>query len=307
MAHLQDVLVRFETLLVILVLASLIRSGAARRFPALTTYLGIRAAFGVLLTALLWFGANDQHSAVSCAYFFSFWANCLSLAIATFFVCQEVFRKVMEPVPGLRRLGLVAFRWVSIVTMLVGIGVFAMPTLLTSTVPAVVAGPGHSVNFAAVVGTIALDLGRCVSILELCLLAFLALTIHTLGRTYRSRLFGIAFGFGLQAGADLLAYALWVRFPHLQSPVNFAYQIAITVVLLTWTAYFLVPEPAAERKMIVLAPTSVATRWNGLAAGIGQAPALAPATAPTGFFLQDIEGVVDRVLARNPVAVGGRD
>lgn len=304
MAHLQDVLVRFETLLVILVLAALVRSGCARRFPALTTYLGIRAAFGVLLTALLWLGANDHRSAVSCAYFYSFWANCLSLAIATFFVCQEVFRKVMEPVPGLRRLGLVAFRWVSIVTMLVGIGVFAMPTLITGVMPGIMSS-GKSV-FAAVVGTVALDLGRCVSILELCLLAFLALAIHTLGRTYRSRLFGIALGFGLQAAADLLAYALWVRFPHLESPVNLAYQIAITVVLLTWTAYFLVPEPAAERKMIVLAPTSVATRWNGLAAGIGQAPAMAPATAPTGFFLQDIEGVVDRVLARNPVAVSGR-
>ena len=298
MAHLQDVLVRFETLLVILVLAALIRSGSARRFPALTTYLGIRAAFGVLLTALLWSGPQEHNGIASCIYFFSFWTNCIACAIATFFVCQEIFRKVMEPVPGLRRLGLVAFRWVSIVTGLVGIGVFAMPALV---------GSASHGTFSQIVATFALDLGRCVSILELCLLAFLALTIHTLGRTYRSRLFGIAFGFGLQAGADLLAFALWVKFPHLESPVNLGYQLAITAVLLTWTAYFLVPEPAAERQMIVLAPTSVATRWNGLAAGIGQAPALAPATAPTGFFLQDIEGVVDRVLARNPVAVGGRN
>lgn len=297
MAHLQDVLVRFETLLVLVVLASLIRSGSARRFPALTTYLGIRAGFGVLLTALLWSGPQEQHGITSCIYFCSFWANYISCALAIFFVCQEVFRKAMEPVPGLRRLGLVAFRWVSIVTMLVGIGVFAMPTLVVS---------GSSTTFSATLATVALDLGRCVSILELCLLAFLALSIHSLGRTYRSRLFGVALGFGLQAGAELITAALWVKFPHLDSPVNLAYQIAITAVLLTWTAYFLVPEPAAERKMIILAPTSVVNRWNGLASGIGQAPALAPATAPTGFFLQDIEGVVDRVLARNPVAVSGR-
>jgi hypothetical protein len=30
-------------------------------------------------------------------------------------------------------------------------------------------------------------------------------------------------------------------------------------------------------------------------------PEAVPAGAPTGFFLQDIEGVVDRVLAKNPV------
>lgn len=297
MAHLQDVLVRFETLLVIVVLFALIRSGSARRLPALTTYLGIRAAFGVLLTALLLSGPQEQKGFVSCVYFFSFWANYICCAVATFFVCQEVFRKVMEPVPGLRRLGLVAFRWVSVVTLLVGIGVFAMPTLVASSA---------SMTFSNILATVALDLGRCVSILELCLLAFLALTIHTFGRTYRSRLFGIALGFGLQAGADLITAALWVRFPHLESPLNLAYQIAITAVLLTWSAYLLIPEPAAERRQLVLAPTSVVARWNGLASGIGQAPALAPATAPTGFFLQDIEGVVDRVLARNPVAVSGR-
>lgn len=298
MAHLQDVLVRFETLLVILVLAALIRSGSARRFPALTTYLGIRAAFGVLLTALLLSGPMEQHGVVHCVYFLSFWISCIACAIATFFACQEVFKKVMEPVPGLRRLGLVAFRWVTIVTLLVGIGVFAIPTLVES---------HASARFDSTVVTIALDLGRCISILELGLLAFLALTIHTFGRTYRSRLFGIALGFGMQAGADLIAYALCVKFPHLESPMNMGYQIAITVVLLTWTAYFLIPEPAVERRQLVLAPASVVARWNGLASGIGQAPALAPATAPTGFFLQDIEGVVDRVLARNPVAVGGRN
>lgn len=297
MAHLQDVLVRFETLLVILVLASLIRSGSARRFPALTTYLGIRAGFGLILTALLLSGPQEHNGIASCAYFICFWANCICCAVATFFVCQEVFRKVMEPVPGLRRLGLVAFRWVSIVTLLVGIAVFAMPTLVASS---------SHMRFNDMVATVALDFGRCVSILELCLLAFLALTIHTLGRTYRSRLFGVALGFGLQAGADLIGYAMWVKFPGLESPVNLGYQIAITVVLLTWSAYFLIPEPAAERKQLVLAPTSVVARWNGLAGGIGQAPALAPATAPSGFFLQDIEGVVDRVLARNPVAVSGR-
>jgi len=53
--------------------------------------------------------------------------------------------------------------------------------------------------------------------------------------------------------------------------------------------------------MIVLPPNSMLARWNALAKGLGQMPEPVMAGAPTGFFLQDIEGVVDRVLAKNPV------
>ncbi len=55
--------------------------------------------------------------------------------------------------------------------------------------------------------------------------------------------------------------------------------------------------------MVVLPPQSMLARWNSLAKGLGQLSQPAVAGAPTGFFLQDIEGVVDRVLAKNPVVV----
>jgi len=298
MAHMQDILVGLEPALVLAALAILLKGGYARRLPAFTTYLAIRGGSGLVLNTLLWTGLAESHGGASCIYFFSFWTRYVALAIATFFVCQEVFKKVMEPVPGLRRLGLVAFRWVCAVTMLVGMAVFAIPSIVSN----------HSTaRLDSLIVSVSFDLGRCISILELCLLAFLALTIHALGRTYRSRVFGIALAFGIQAGCELICFALLSNYPgRLDSAINMFNQVSVTAVLLIWTAYFLIPEPAAERRVIVLAPTSVAARWNGLAAGIGHAPALAPATAPTGFFLQDIEGVVDRVLARNPVAVSGR-
>lgn len=299
MAHLQDILVWLEPVLVVAALAVLLKIGAARRFPAFTTYLAMRAVYVALLGALLWSGLADyKHGYASCIYFVTFWAGYLALAVATFFVCQEVFRKVMEPVPGLRRLGLIVFRWVCAVTLLVGVAGFIIPTIISS---------HNTGKMDQLIVSVILDLGRCISVLELCLLAFVAFSIHSLGRTFRSRLFGIALGFGLQAGGELITFALLARYPgHLASAINFVFQISITAVLLTWIGYFLVPEPAAERKLLVLAPTSVVARWNGLASGIGQAPTLAPSTAPSGFFLQDIEGVVDRVLARNPVAVNGR-
>ena len=115
----------------------------------------------------------------------------------------------------------------------------------------------------------------------------------------RSRLFGIGLGFGVQAASELVTSALLARYPGLSSPANLFLEITTTLVLLTWTVYFVVPEPEAERNLIVLPPQSMLARWNALAKGLGQLPEVAVAQ-PTGFFLQDIESVVDRVLAKNP-------
>ena len=299
MIHLQETLINLEPVLLLLALVAFVKSGSARRLPALTTYFALRLVSLAYLQVVFRLGGAPPQcgSPWYTAYFYGYWLSYIAAAISIFFVVQEVFHRVMEPVPGLRRLGLLAFRWVSVVTLVVGLGAVALPAITADKTGA---------DFGSMVGVLGLDLARCVSILELCLLAFLALSIHTLGRSFRSRLFGIGLGFGLQAGAELIASALEMRNPKLESPANIVLQICITVVLLTWTVYFAIPEPEEERNLVVLPPSSVMARWNGLAGGIGQAPALAPATAPTGFFLQDIEGVVDRVLARNPVAVGTR-
>lgn len=290
MAQLQDLLIRLEPLFLLIAAVVLVRSGCARKYPALSAYFVLRGVVCMILEAVLWSGMPHQGSVRYLVYYFGFYFNYLVISIAIFFVIQEVFKKVMEPVPGLRRLGLMAFRWVGVVSAVVSVGTI---TLSADT-------PHVGFFYLCKLGP---SLMRCVTIMELCLVAFLALTIHALGRSFRSRLFGIAMGFGLQAGMDLVNSALIVRFPGAASPVNTVSQIMTTGVLLMWTAYFLLPEPASERNMIVLPPSSVMARWNALAKGIGQTPEAGVATPSTGFFLQDIEGVVDRVLAKNPVVI----
>jgi hypothetical protein len=290
MAHLQDLLVRLEPLFLLIAGVVFVRSGCARKYPALSVYFVVRGVMCMFLEGLLWKGMPAQGTTGYLLFYFSYYFNYLIISIAIFFVIQEVFRKVMEPVPGLRRLGLLAFRWVSVVSLVVSVGTITLS-----------AEQRHvGVFYLCSLGP---HLMRCVTIMELCLVAFLALTIHALGRSYRSRLFGIAMGFGLQAAMDLVGAAMIVRFPGTASPVNMVLQVATTLVLLLWTGYFLIPEPASERNMIVLPPSSVMARWNALAKGIGQTPEAAVATPTTGFFLQDIEGVVDRVLAKNPVVI----
>jgi hypothetical protein len=290
MTQLLQSLVNLEPVFLLLAAVAFFKSGASRRFPALTTYFVVRGIFLLMLDGLLWRGGMPAYGTVRyTVYFYGYYLDFIVCAIAIFFVVQEIFKHVMEPVPGLRRLGLLAFRWISIVSLVVSVGAVVLP-----------AAGRTDVQYYLLCG-IGPHLARCVSILELCLLAFLALSIHTLGRSFRSRLFGIGLGFGLQAAADLVTSSLISQHPVLANSVNLFDQIATTVVLLTWTAYFMIPEPATERSMIVLPPTSVMARWNALARGIGQAPEMAAGGEPTGFFLQDIEGVVDRVLAKNPV------
>ncbi len=289
MAHSQDFLVQLEPILVLLAAIVFFKSGSARRFPAMSTYLAIRGGSTLLLEALLWnlvptISPNIHYT----IYFYTYWITYVASAVAIFFVIQEVFKLVMEPVPGLRRLGLLAFQWVSVISVVVVIGVVALP--------ASIAGP-----FGNCISPIAVELVRCVSVMEICLLAFLFLSAQALGRTFRSRSFGIALGFGIQAASELAAAALVTRYPDLTSFTNIFTQCATLLMLATWTVYFLIPEPKAERERVVLAPGSALARWNSLANGLGQMPQVATAQSSTGFFLQDIEGVVERVLAKNPV------
>jgi hypothetical protein len=292
MEHLQEILIRLEPVLVALAAFSFFKSKSAQRLPAMATYVVVRLVSLAYLEVVYNLGGamTTTTSARYEAYFYGFWVTYIAITVSIFFVVQEVFKRVMEPVPGLRRLGLMAFRWISVVSIVVAVGAVALPNAMAE----------HTDN-ANKIGPVCVQMMRCVSVMELCLLAFLALSIHSLGRSFRSRLFGIGLGFGVQAATELIFSAIPSSCPGLTSISNVSQQMVASIVLVTWTAYFLVREPEAERNLIVLPPSSMLARWNALAKGLGQMPEPVMAGAPTGFFLQDIEGVVDRVLAKNPV------
>lgn len=290
MAHLQEVLVRLEPLFLLIAAGYFFHSRSARRYPALATYFVLRGAqllFAEIVLHVWGIGPLECDTPRYAVYFWGYWISYLAIAVAIFFVVQEVFKRVMEPIPGLRRLGLMAFRWVSVVSLVITVGAIALPAGMKAS------------GFDP--GPVAGQMARCVSVMELCLLAFLALTIHSLGRSFRSRLFGISLGFGMQAAADLVFTALYNRYPGLTSGAALALEMVTLFVLVVWAVYFMAPEPEEERNMIVLPPQSMLSRWNALAKGLGHMPQPVIAGAPTGFFLADIEGVVDRVLAKNPV------
>jgi hypothetical protein len=279
-----------EPLFMVLALVVLLRSREQRRFPALFAYVAIRLSSTVLLYSLMHFThivGIDQRTAYAW-YFYTYWASYVAGAVVVFLVLQEMFQSSMAPFPGLKWLGTITFRWVACISF-----VAAMATLFT---------PGEKGD-RFLLGFVA-QVMRCESIFILSLLLFLMLAAGKLGLSYRSHVFGISFGFGIMAAADLVASA--TAFHHGSSFVSSTMSIVTTsasmVTLLVWSIYFVQPEPA--RRIATLNPSSPLARWNEIATTLGQSTPRPVVTVPANdFFLQDVEKVVDRILVKNSLNV----
>lgn len=278
-----------EPALNLLVLVLAYRVGLSRRFPAMIAYLVLRLVSSVSLMGVLDAGRLAGMTAQGQAhiYFYGFWTTYVASAIAIYFVIQQIFRELMRPVPDLGRLGMVAFRWVSIVSVLITLAAVALPAL--------------NGNFSFASTTV--DLMRSISIMALCLLAFLGLTVRLMGLSFRSPLFGMGLGFALQAVLDTVLPALLFHHQPAGAIEQLVMQIGPMAALIVWMGYFLVPRMEAELSAVALPVSSPLIRWNEIAKALGHnAPHVAVGQSQA-FFLQDVEGVVDKVLTKNSISV----
>lgn len=258
-----------------------------RRFPAMGSYLALRVVSTPILSLLL-LGQSGQFSnsadferLSAQAYFFTFWAVYIAGAILLYFICMEVFRSALSSLPGLLRFGVVIFRWAVLVSVIVTLS---------------------SVSFAhrgvLIIPDVAIQLMRSVSLLELCLLAFLCLSMNALRLSVRDLAFGIALGFGVLSSNDFVFASLTARFASLTAPLQFVYESVILFSLATWVVYCALPEPV--RKPVVMPVNSTIYRWNEIASALGHTGTQVAVQQPANsFFLTDVENVVEKVLKRN--------
>jgi len=263
------------------------KKGLNRRFPAMWAYLVLRVVSSPV-DSLLLLGETGRlvHTrefqiGSAQAYFFTFFAVYIGSAILLYFICMEVFRNALAAMPGLQKLGVVIFRWAVLVSMIVTIS---------------------SVSFAhrgvLIISDISIPLMRSVSLLELCLLAFLCLSMNALRLSVRDMAFGIALGFGAMASNDFVTGTLISRYTSLTAPLQFAYETVILLSLATWVIYCALPEPA--RKPVVVPVNSTIYRWNEIASALGHTGTQVAVQQPANsFFLTDVENVVEKVLSRN--------
>lgn len=254
--------------------------GLHRRFPAMSTYLALRVTSMPVLLSLLYIQGQSWGHNYFPAYFYAYWSVYIASAITLFFVCIEIFRSAISSFTGLLRLGTVVFRWAALVSLIVSLTSvsFAKPSALLIT-------------------ETSYSLMRSVSILELCLLGFLCLSMNALRLSPRDLSFGLALGFGLMSANDFIVGALLAGNSSLTSPLQFLNESLILVSLIIWVSYVALPEPA--RKPVTMPANSTIYRWNEIAAALGHGTQVAVNQPANSFFLADVEKVVDKVLTRN--------
>ncbi len=254
--------------------------GLHRRFPAMSTYLALRVASMPVLLGLLYVQAQSWGHQYFPFYFYTYWTVYIASAVTLYFICIEVFRAMLSSFTGLMRLGTLVFRWA------------ALASTIVSLVPVL-----YMHKDIMILQDIAFGLMRSVSILELCLLAFLCLSMNALRLSPRDVGFGIALGFGMMSSNDFVVGSLLARNVSLTSPLQFVYESVVLGVLGTWVAYCALPEPV--RKPVVMRANSTIYRWNEIAAALGHGTQVAVQQPANSFFLTDVEKVVDKVLNRS--------
>jgi hypothetical protein len=256
------------------------RKQLQKRFPVLASYLVLRAVLSVVFLALLYTQVQPWGHWALVSYFYVFYANYFASTILVFFVALEVFRSALTGFSGLQRFGSVIFRWAAIASLIISFS---------------------TISFASpdwrIVPEIAFRLMRSVSIIELCLLAFLCLSMNALKLSVRDHAFGIALGFGILSSADFIAAAFQSWKGTLTDPAQFISEGVTLFALGIWMAY--VALPAQVRKPIVVSANSTIYRWNEIASALGhKSPQVAVQQPANGFFLTDVEKVVEKVLTR---------
>jgi hypothetical protein len=248
-------------------------------------YLTLRAISAPLLVLVLneesqpW--GQARHVILGKIYYFGFFVTYLATVVLLFFICIEVFRSALAAFPGITKLAVVIFRWAAVVSVIVSLS---------------------SISYAHkginIIADISYGLMHSVSVLELCLLAFLCLSMNALRLTVRDFSFGIALGFGVMSSGDFILASWSSRISSYNDPVEFIYESLILATLAIWMIYCILPEPA--RKPILMPASSTIYRWNEIASALGHTGTRVAVQQPANsFFLSDVERVVEKVLARN--------
>jgi hypothetical protein len=252
-----------------------------RRFPAMGVYLALRVVSMPVLLAFLygqtrhWFNGNSFSW-----YFYVYYAVYILSSVLLFFVCSEVFQSALAAFAGLQRLGTMAFRWIALVSAIIG---FSTISFSHREIP--------------IITDVANRLMRSVSILELCLLAFLCLSMNALRLSFRDMAFGISLGFGLMSANDFIVGALLSHNTSLTGPLQFVYESVTLVLLGIWIAYATMPEPA--RRPLVMPVNSTILRWNEIASVLGYTGTQVAVQPAGGFVLTDVEMVAERMPVRS--------
>jgi len=235
-----------------------------KEYPAFFMYMVAQIAiFCVELPVYYYGGLNLKFNV--------YWADAAVNLVLAFRIIHEIFLDVFKPYHALRDLGTALFKWAAIIMVLVSV-------VLISVIPSWEDPLANSI----------LLVQRCVQVVQCGLVIFLLAFCSNLGVSWRRLSFGIALGFGLISGSDLLTTALYsghrMQVPMLRLAVLLSYNLGMGVLLF----YSLV------NRRPDMVPVLVPQRWDEALLDISLPQSEADSLIPM------FEHMVDQALSKAP-------
>jgi hypothetical protein len=271
-----------ETLFLSVAIYCVYRAQKNRIYPAFWQFLVFGAIAQAIQLVVLSLNALYLVSGVHaywvdyCVYWVAFGIN----TVLFLRVLHEMFRHAVRSIPGVQKLGEPIFFWAITLSVILAFASGITPH-----------ASGISILLAS-----AQVLMRSQSVLSLCMLTFLAFASNTLGVSFRSRIFGVTFGFGLMAVGDLVYSAVFTLHASLASAANIGHEVVYLGAIALWAGYFVQPEPA--RRLVTMPVTSPLLRWNDVAQTLGN-PAGQVAVSYPPSFMTDVFDLVENVMGPN--------
>jgi hypothetical protein len=153
-------------------------------------------------------------------YFWLYWGSQAFNAILSFKIIHEVFLDVFRPYHSLKDLGTPVFKWAGLVMLLVSVVVAASNSFNQDPV-------AHAV----------ITLQRSVRLVQFGLILFLILFSRFLGVSRKQLSFGIALGFGLSAGVELMLLAMHSGGLIRQGNLNLINMMCYDASMIVWFGY----------------------------------------------------------------------
>ena len=183
-----------------------------KQFPVFLGYLVMQ--IGVFAITYSVYGLNGLW------YFWLYWGSMALDAVLSFKIIHEIFLDVFRPYHSLKDLGTPVFKWAGLVMLLVSAVVAASNSFDQDPV-------AHAV----------LTLQRSVRLVQVGLILFLILFSRFLGVSRKQTSFGIALGFGISAGVELMLLAMRTGGLIGHSSLNLINMTCFNLAILTWLGY----------------------------------------------------------------------
>ena len=232
-----------------------------KEFPAFFAYVVAQIPiFGIEFLVHLYWASH---------YFNVYWSLAALNLVLSFRIIHEIFLDVFKPYHALRDLGTALFKWAAIIMVLISVALIAI-----------------SPSWEDPLANSILVVQRCVQVVQCGLVVFLLAFCSNLGVSWRRLSFGIALGFGLISGSDLISSALYsgkrMQTPTAQLAIMIAYGVGM-LILLTYSL--------ANRRSDMV-PVLVPQRWDEALMDIQ------PPQAEADSLIPMFEHMVDQALSK---------